>query len=139
MIKKILIIEDHAMSAKLMKDILASAGYNNVLYCENGLEGIKLACRHKPDLILCDIKLPDISGLEVIRALKSTFGTSDIPVVAVTACAYEKDKNAILATGCDAYISKPFYVLDFLRSIINILENNKIMGHQQPLEAPHLL
>src|SRR5207237_1261430 len=111
--KRILIVEDNELNLKLLNDVLEVHGYITVV-AGNGTEAIELARRHRPDLILLDIRLPDISGMEVARRLKDDERTSAIPLVAVTAFAMPGDRAMILESGCDDYVSKPINILDFL-------------------------
>jgi len=114
--KRILIVEDHDLSVMLLSDFLEVHGYE-ILKTGHGLEAIKLAQDNKPDLILMDIRLPDLSGLDVTRVLKQDDQTKYIPVIAVTAFAMSGDKAKALGSGCDAYISKPVILYDLLRMV----------------------
>jgi len=114
--KRILIVEDHDLSVMLLSDFLEVHGYE-ILKTGHGLEAIKLARDNKPDLILMDIRLPDLSGLDVTRVLKQDDQTKYIPVIAVTAFAMSGDKAKALGSGCDAYISKPVILYDLLRMV----------------------
>jgi two-component system cell cycle response regulator DivK len=100
----------------LVRDLLHAHGYR-VLQAKSGMEGWELAREQRPDLILMDIQLPDVSGLEVIKWLKNDEDLKSIPVIAVTAFAMAGDKEEILAIGCDDYISKPFSVFDLLQTL----------------------
>ncbi len=113
---QILIIEDNELNLKLLNDLLEYHGYE-VLCAENGVAAIDLARRHRPDLILLDIRLPDIPGTEVVRQLKADTATSAIPVIAVTAFAMPGDRTKTLEAGCDDYISKPYNVRDLLELV----------------------
>jgi two-component system cell cycle response regulator DivK len=104
--KTVLVVEDDALSMRLFRDVLRAHGYN-VLQSSSGMEALTLARRHRPHLILMDIQLPDVSGLEVVRWVKEDERLSAIPVVAVTASAMKGDKARMLGGGCDAYLSKP--------------------------------
>ena len=103
----ILIVEDNELNLKLLKDILDFRGYSTVV-TGLGADALNLARRHLPDLILLDIQLPDITGTEVARQLKADGQTHAIPIIAVTAFAMSGDREMILESGCDDYISKPF-------------------------------
>ena len=105
---------------RLLKDILERSGYET-LQAEDGLEAISLAFASLPDLILMDIQLPEISGLEVARRLKGDDRSRHIPIVAVTAFAMEWEKREALDSGCDAYLSKPISVLGFLNTVESFL------------------
>ena len=118
--KCILIVEDHQLDGRLLKDILESRGYET-LQTGDGLEAIELALANLPDLILMDIQLPHMSGLEVTRRLRSDERSRRIPIVAVTAFAMGWHEREALDSGCDAYISKPISILGFLRTIESFL------------------
>lgn len=111
--KKVLIVEDNELNMKLFHDLLDSQGYET-LQTREGLQALALARQHRPDLILMDIQLPEISGLEVTKWLKDDEELSHIPVVAVTAFAMKGDEERIRQGGCEAYISKPISVMHFL-------------------------
>ena len=110
----ILIVEDNAQNMMMMRDLLQVQGYEVLQAC-NGQEGWDLAREHRPDLILMDIQLPDVSGLEVTKWVKSDEALKSIPVVAVTAFAMKGDRELMLRMGCDGYVSKPISVPDFLQ------------------------
>ncbi len=114
--KKVLIVEDNELNMKLFHDLLEVNGFQ-VIQTRNGLDALQLAREHRPDLILMDIQLPEISGLEVTKWLKEDEELSAIPVVAVTAFAMKGDEERIRAGGCEAYISKPISVATFLETI----------------------
>ena len=118
--KRILIVEDNKLDMRLLKDILERSGYKT-LQAEDGVEAINLAIASLPDLILMDIQLPEISGLEVARRLKGDDRSRHIPIVAVTAFAMEWQKREALDSGCDAYLSKPISVLGFLNTVESFL------------------
>src|SRR5215208_5168301 len=103
---RILVIEDNPANLELMTYLLKAFGHLP-LTAGNGNEGIEIAQREMPDMIVCDVQLPDIEGYEVARQLKSQAGLRDIPLIAVTALAMVGDRDHILATGFDGYISKP--------------------------------
>jgi two-component system cell cycle response regulator DivK len=111
--KTVLIVEDDELSLRLLIDILQHHGYA-VLSTELGEAAFELARQHGPALILMDIQLPDISGMEAVRRLKEDDQTQTIPIIAVTAFAMSGDEAQILASGCDAYIAKPFRVAELL-------------------------
>ena len=120
MAKTVLIVEDNELNMKLFNDLLEGHGYAT-LKTANGIEAIELARAHRPDLILMDIQLPEISGLEVTKWLKEDDELSHIPVVAVTAFAMKGDEERIREGGCEAYISKPISVSHFLDTIRRFL------------------
>ena len=114
--RTILIVEDNALNMKLFHDLLEAHGYHT-LQTRDGLCAVELARKNKPDLILMDIQLPKVSGLEVTKWLKDDDELRYIPVIAVTAFAMKGDEERILASGCEGYISKPISVAHFLQRI----------------------
>jgi len=118
--KRVLIVEDNKIDMKLMKDILERSEYET-LQAEDELEAINLALARLPDLILMDIQLPEISGLEITRRLKGDDRSRRIPIVAVTAFAMGWHEREALDSGCDGYISKPISVLGFLNTVESYL------------------
>ncbi len=116
MSKKVLIVEDNELNMKLFHDLLDSQGYQT-LQTREGLQALALAREHRPDLILMDIQLPEISGLEVTKWLKEDEDLAHIPIVAVTAFAMKGDEERIREGGCEAYISKPISVIGFLDTV----------------------
>lgn len=116
MAKKILIVEDNELNMKLFLDLLEAYGYDTV-GTRNGLEALDLAREHRPDLILMDIQLPEVSGLEVTKWLKEDDDLRPIPVVAVTAFAMKGDEERIRQGGCEAYLSKPISVAKFIETV----------------------
>jgi len=119
--QKILIVEDNELNMKLFHDLLDAQGYQ-ILQTREGLQALSIAREHRPDLILMDIQLPEISGLEVTKWLKEDDDLAPIPVVAVTAFAMKGDEERIREGGCEAYISKPISVSHFLETIRRLLE-----------------
>jgi two-component system cell cycle response regulator DivK len=111
--KTVLIVEDNELNLRLLTDILEYHGYT-ILTTRLGEPALELARQHRPDLILMDIQLPDISGMEAARRLKDDDQTNTIPIIAVTAFAMSGDEVQILASGCDAYLSKPFRIGELL-------------------------
>ncbi|MEO8811971.1 MAG: response regulator [Caulobacteraceae bacterium] len=120
MAKTILIVEDNELNMKLFHDLLEAHGYE-VLQTGEGLAALGLARDRRPDLIVMDIQLPAISGLEVTRWLKEDPALADIPVVAVTAFAMKGDEARIMEGGCEAYIAKPISVGYFLETVARLL------------------
>ena len=118
--KKVLIVEDNELNMKLFNDLLEANGYETV-QTRNGMEAMDLARENLPDLILMDIQLPEVSGLEVTKWLKEDSELCQIPVVAVTAFAMKGDEERIREGGCEAYISKPISVTGFLDTIGELL------------------
>ena len=120
MAKKVLIVEDNELNMKLFHDLLEAQGYET-LETREGLSALTLAREHRPDLILMDIQLPEVSGLEVTKWLKEDESLKAIPVVAVTAFAMKGDEEVIREGGCEGYISKPISVTHFLDTIKRLL------------------
>jgi len=114
--KTVLIVEDNELNMKLFHDLLAAHGYTTI-QTRNGLEALELARRHRPALILMDIQLPEVSGLEVTKWIKEDDDLRHIPVVAITAFAMKGDEERIRSGGCEAYISKPISVSGFLETV----------------------
>ena len=114
--KTVLIVEDNELNMKLFHDLLAAHGYATI-QTRNGLEALELARKHRPALILMDIQLPEVSGLEVTKWIKEDDDLRTIPVVAITAFAMKGDEERIRSGGCEAYISKPISVGDFLETV----------------------
>ena len=120
MAKTVLIVEDNELNMKLFHDLLEAHGYNT-LQTRTGIEALALARTHRPDLILMDIQLPEVSGLEVTKWIKEDDDLSTIPVIAVTAFAMKGDEERIRQGGCEAYISKPISVAKFLETVRSFL------------------
>ena len=114
--KTVLIVEDNDLNMKLFRDLLDANGYRT-LQTRDGLEALELARAHRPDLILMDIQLPEVSGLEVTKWLKEDDQLRSIPVIAVTAFAMKGDEEKIREGGCEAYLSKPISVANFLETV----------------------
>ena len=114
--KTVLIVEDNELNMKLFHDLLDAHGYRTI-QTRDGLEALDLARKHAPDLILMDIQLPEVSGLEVTKWLKEDDKLKQIPVIAVTAFAMKGDEEKIRQGGCEAYISKPIAVMHFLERL----------------------
>jgi len=120
MAKKILIVEDNELNMKLFHDLFESKGYD-IVQTRDGMEALKIARAQMPDLILMDIQLPEVSGLEVTKWLKEDDNLKQIPVVAVTAFAMKGDEEKIREGGCEAYIAKPISVTNFLETVEQFL------------------
>jgi two-component system cell cycle response regulator DivK len=114
--KLVLIVEDNELNMKLFHDLLDAHGYAT-LQTRNGMDAIRLAREHRPALILMDIQLPEVSGLEVTKWLKEDDELRAIPVVAVTAFAMKGDEERIRGGGCEAYLSKPISVKSFMETV----------------------
>lgn len=116
MSKKVLIVEDNELNMKLFHDLLDAHGYET-LQTRDGIEALEIARTNRPDLILMDIQLPEVSGLEVTKWIKEDDNLRSIPVVAVTAFAMKGDEERIRQGGCEAYVSKPISVPKFIETI----------------------
>jgi CheY-like chemotaxis protein len=116
----ILMIEDNTINMKLFSVMLESAGYS-VLWAENAEEGIPLIEREMPNLILMDIGLPGMDGLEATRRLKGNPQTASIPIIAVTAHSLQSDREEAIRAGCTEYIAKPVRMNHFLDTIAGVL------------------
>jgi two-component system cell cycle response regulator DivK len=114
--KTVLIVEDNELNIRLFHDLLDAHGYRTIK-TRNGMDALKLAREHRPDLILMDIQLPEVSGLEVTKWLKEDEELRAIPVVAVTAFAMKGDEERIRKGGCEAYISKPISIGTFIGTV----------------------
>ncbi|HTQ34295.1 MAG TPA: response regulator [Stellaceae bacterium] len=118
--KRILVVEDNDLNMKLLNDVLEAHGYE-VMSTGRGAVAVDWARQFLPDLILMDLQLPDLSGLEATRQLKADPATSGIPVIAVTAFAMAGDEKRALAHGCDAYVAKPIVLREFLNLIARFI------------------
>ena len=118
--RKVLIVEDNELNMKLFNDLLIAHGYDTV-QSRDGVEALALARQHRPDLILMDIQLPKISGLEITRRLKQDCDLRPIPVIAVTAFAMKGDRERMCDGGCEEYIAKPISIIEFLRTVERFL------------------
>jgi len=119
--KTVLIVEDNELNMKLFHDLLEAHGYRT-LEARTGPEALRLAEKHRPDLILMDIQLPEVSGLEVTQKIKSDAKLAAIPIIAVTAFAMKGDEERIRAGGCEDYIAKPISVGAFLEKVKRYLD-----------------
>lgn len=122
MSKRVLIVEDNELNMKLFHDLLEAHGYETV-QTRNGLTALDLAREHHPDLILMDIQLPEVSGLEVTKWLKEDDELRSIPVIAVTAFAMKGDEERIRQGGCEAYLSKPISIARFIETVKTYLDD----------------
>jgi two-component system cell cycle response regulator DivK len=116
MAKTVLIVEDNELNMKLFNDLLEARGYR-VVQTRSGHQVLALAREHRPDLILMDIQLPEISGLDVTTWLKDDAELRSIPVIAITAFAMKGDEERIRSKGCDGYLSKPISIPRFLDTV----------------------
>lgn len=127
MSKKVMIVEDNELNMKLFHDLLEAHGIDTV-QTRDGRNVLQLAREHKPDLILMDIQLPEVSGLDVTKWLKEDDDLKSIPVIAVTAFAMKGDEQKIREGGCEDYISKPISVTKFLEMVQKYLEDKPTLN-----------
>lgn len=120
MAKTILIVEDNDLNMKLFNDLLQAHGYDTVQTMD-GRDVLQLARDHSPDLIIMDIQLPGISGIEITKTIKADDDLKDIPIVAVTAFASEKEKANIRDAGCSDILAKPFLIPNLLETVIKYM------------------
>jgi len=114
--KQVLVVEDNDRNMKLFRDVLQATGYRT-LEAPTGAAALELAAKHAPDLVLMDIQLPDIDGVEALNRLRADERTRAIPVVALTAQAMHGDRERFLAAGFDDYLSKPVNVAEFVGAV----------------------
>lgn len=126
-VKKILIVEDNELNLKLFRDLLGAHGFET-FETKDGLNVPSLVREIKPDLILMDIQLPEISGFDITRNLKAEADLREIPIIAVTAFAMKDDEERILKAGCEAYISKPISIIPFLQTIERFVSVAELQG-----------
>ncbi|NQY39816.1 MAG: response regulator [Henriciella sp.] len=120
--RKVLIVEDNALNMRLFSDLLEASGYET-LQCVDGAKAVGIALEETPDLIIMDIQLPEVSGLDITRWLKDDERTSEIPVLAVTAFAMRTDEELVREAGCEGYLSKPIQVRSFLKTVDDLMTN----------------
>jgi two-component system cell cycle response regulator DivK len=120
----ILIVEDNDKNRKLVRDVLTFKGYTTI-EAETGEEGVQLARERCPSLVLMDIRLPGIDGVEALRRLRAEETTRGIPVMAMTASVMSEDRQKIIAAGFDAYQSKPINVTEFVAAVAQLLERSR--------------
>ena len=118
--KTILIVEDNEKNMKLARDILRAKGYA-VLEAVNGLDGVALALQHRPDLVLMDIQLPDINGIEAFTRIRADAATAKVPVVAFTASVTVNDRSRIGDAGFDGFLGKPINLKEFVYTVRRLL------------------
>jgi len=124
---KVLIVEDNELNMKLFDDLLGAHGYQTFKTRE-GSNVLELARKNKPDLILMDIQLPEVSGLEVTKWLKAENDLKHIPVIAITAFAMKGDEEKIREGGCEDYISKPISIIEFIKVVQKYLDHTALVG-----------
>jgi len=111
--ERILVVEDNDKNMKLVRDVLGATGYRT-LEATTGARAVELAAAHEPDLVLMDVRLPDIDGVEALGQLRARARTASIPVLALTAEAMRGDRERFVAAGFDDYISKPVDVVELI-------------------------
>ena len=114
--KKVLVVEDNELNMKHFCDLLDAFGYETV-QSRDGLRAVDLTREHRPDLIIMDIQLPEVSGLDLTRWIKDDASISDIPIMAVTAFAMRQDEQHVREAGCEAYMSKPIQMMPFINTV----------------------
>ncbi len=120
MTKLILMVEDEARNLTLLRDLLQVSGYRTI-EATDGEQGVELAKASKPDLILMDVLMPKMDGLEATRILKADATTSNIPILVLTSYAMKGDKETILQAGCDGYLAKPLDIKELLQEVARFL------------------
>ncbi len=117
----VLIVEDNDKNMKLARDVLQAKGFQT-LEAETGEEGVRLAKEKKPDLVLMDIQLPGINGIEAFKQIRGDAATKSIPVIALTASVTPTDRSAITAAGFDAFLGKPINLKEFVETVKRLVE-----------------
>jgi two-component system, cell cycle response regulator DivK len=120
----ILIVEDHEKNMKLVRDILRYDGHAT-LEAATGTEGVRLAFEHRPDLVLMDIHLPDIDGIEALRRIRENAALDAVPVIAVSASVMPDDQQRIVASGFDAFVTKPLDLKHFRETVRRFLAQGR--------------
>ena len=120
----ILIVEDNEKNMKLARDVLQSRGYTT-LEAVSGEDGVRMAVEKKPDLVLMDIQLPGINGIEALRQVRTDPGCARIPIVAFTASVMSTDRSQISEAGFDGFIGKPINLKEFLETVKRVLETGR--------------
>ncbi len=123
--KKVLVVEDNELNMKLFCDLLGAFGYEPVK-SRDGLKALELAREHHPALIIMDINLPEVSGLDLTRWIKDDDDLADIPVMAVTAFAMRSDEQRVREAGCESYMSKPIQMNSFLNEVAALTSGAKV-------------
>ncbi len=121
----ILIVEDNEKNMKLVRDILRHKGHQT-LEAVNGLDGVRLALEHKPDLVLMDVQLPDIDGIEALARIRAEAALDGVPVLAVSASVMPEDQHKIVSSGFDAYLTKPISLKPFLATVERFLKDGRL-------------
>lgn len=122
--RSVLVVEDNELNMRLFCDLLDSFGYKT-FQCRDGAKAVEIARAEKPDLIVMDIQLPEVSGLDITRWLKDDEELRDIPVLAVTAFAMRADEERVREAGCEGYLSKPIQIASFMRAVEELLHRDR--------------
>jgi len=122
--KSVLVVEDNDLNMKLFCDLLDSFGYETH-QCRDGARAVEIARAQAPDLIIMDIQLPEVSGLDITRWLKDDDTLRDIPVLAVTAFAMRTDEELVREAGCEGYLSKPIQISSFQRAVEELMPGDR--------------
>jgi two-component system cell cycle response regulator DivK len=130
--KKVLVVEDNELNMKLFCDLLDAFGFQTV-ESRDGLKAVDLAREHKPDLIIMDIQLPEVSGLDLTRWIKDDTSIKNIPIMAVTAFAMRQDERLVREAGCEAYMSKPIQMGAFIKEVQKLTDTR---GSAAPPRTP---
>ena len=117
----VLVVEDNELNMRLFCDLLEAFGYRPV-QSRDGKRAVELAREHKPALIVMDIQLPEMSGLDLTRWIKAQDDLADIPILAVTAFAMRQDERSVREAGCQGYLSKPIQMMPFIRAVEGLIE-----------------
>jgi two-component system cell cycle response regulator DivK len=133
--KKVLVVEDNELNMKLFCDLLDAFGFQTV-ESRDGLKAVDLARQHKPDLIIMDIQLPEVSGLDLTRWIKDDTSINKIPIMAVTAFAMRQDERLVREAGCEAYMSKPIQMMPFIDTVRRLTGPRAAPTPPPPRSAP---
>ncbi len=120
--EQVLVVEDNEDNMKVITFILEKSGYKT-LQAEDGRTGIALALKEEPDFVILDIQLPDMNGMDVVKAIRKSERIKNTPVIAITSYAVEGDRERMLSGGCDGYIEKPIDPVNIIKQIREILGN----------------
>lgn len=122
--KTVLVVEDNELNMRLFCDLLDAFGFDT-LQCRDGAKAVELARAHQPALIVMDIQLPEVSGLDITRWIKDDETTRHIPVLAVTAFAMRSDEQLVREAGCEAYLSKPIQMRSFRATVEELVSDRQ--------------
>lgn len=123
--KTVLVVEDNELNMRLFCDLLDAFGFAT-LQCRDGAKAVELTRQHRPDLIIMDIQLPEVSGLDITRWIKDDESIRGIPVLAVTAFAMRADEQRVREAGCEGYLSKPIQMRSFLSTVQDLVSDRKV-------------